>query len=193
MKYFRLIAAATLLLLSLSVFAQAGYYDEPEGFGEKEKRNEKRWFFGGNFWLSFGSYTYIDVEPLVGYRVIPRLAIAAGPVYTYAKSTEPIYRGYYGYNTYGGRTITRFTLIDNLGEYIPIGNLGIVAEAQYDVLSTYLLDSDIHYLSNNLLLGGAIKQSLGGSGSVYISVLWDVTQNYNSPYENPIISIGFGF
>ena len=33
-----------------------------------------RVFFGGNFWLQFwGSYRYIELSPLVGYAITPKL------------------------------------------------------------------------------------------------------------------------
>ena len=40
-------------------------------------------YFGGYFNMSFGSYTLIGIEPMIGYKLIPRLSIGAKFRYDY--------------------------------------------------------------------------------------------------------------
>ena len=42
-----------------------------------------RLFFGGNVGLSFGSLTYINVAPTIGYKITEKFGMGLGPTYTY--------------------------------------------------------------------------------------------------------------
>src|SRR6187401_1866071 len=52
-----------------------------------------RVFIGGGLALSFGSYTYVGVSPIIGYRVTPRLTSGIGGSYYYWRDN------YYNYET----------------------------------------------------------------------------------------------
>ena len=47
---------------------------------------KERLFFGGNFALQFGTITDIEISPMIGLWVLPKLAVAVGPSYTYYKA-----------------------------------------------------------------------------------------------------------
>ena len=59
----RIVLLTVLFATTLFSFAQ----DEEE---EEEKKGfqKERLFFGGNFGLTFGNYTLINVSPQIGYR-----------------------------------------------------------------------------------------------------------------------------
>ena len=61
----------------------------------------ERIFFGGSFGLQLGSVTDIEVSPVIGLWVLPRIAVAAGPDYRYYK--DPVNRT----AIYGGRIYTQ--------------------------------------------------------------------------------------
>ena len=77
---------------------------------------KERLFYGGNFWLQWGTVTFIDVSPVVGYRVNERFSMGPGLVYNYYK--ERIYYSYnsnlynfdYKTNVYGGKIFGQFTV-----------------------------------------------------------------------------------
>ena len=46
---------------------------------------------------------------------------------------------------------------------------------------------------DNLLMGVGLRQPIGEKASIYLLVLWDVTQNEYSPHVNPVIRVGFSF
>ena len=92
---------------------------------EKESGLSDRLFFGGNFGLMFGTITNIEISPLVGYYITPRLAAGTGIRFEYYRD-----KGYYApYHTtiFGGNVFSRYTIIKNLGEGLNIGlNAGYI-------------------------------------------------------------------
>jgi hypothetical protein len=90
----------------------------------------ERMFFGGSLGLQFGTYTNIHVNPLVGLWVRPRIAIAAGPNFTYYK--DP----YYETTMYGGNAYAQFVPVKDINNAIPIGlHMGIFLHLEDEMLS----------------------------------------------------------
>lgn len=154
----------------------------------------ERIFFGGNFGLQFGSITDIELSPVVGYWVLPRVAVALGPDYRY-----------YSYNKvrthiYGGKSYLEFTLLRNINSVIPIGtNSDIIAhfEDQYLSLeSSFFKDplSSGRFYVNTLLAGGGISQQIGKRASINLVVLWALnTDDSLGLYSNPEFRLSFIF
>jgi len=169
---------------------------------EKRQEREKgklsdRIVFGGDVGLSFGTITYIKLEPIVGYRITNRLTAGLGPIYIYEK-----YRNYnLRTSTYGAKILSSFTVLR--GEDISATGLGnVVLHAENEVINIepFLVNGYTGEIFlgerlwiDNLLIGGGITQQLGGRFGVSLFVLWDVTQNLYSPYSNPIFKLGFMF
>jgi len=189
-----------LLLTSLVIFSQVEEPVQPDAKkkGEKEKLPFKeRLVFGGDLGLSFGSITYIKLAPEVGYRVTDRLTPGLGPIY--------IYENYKHYDlktsTYGGKVVLSFTVLrgSDFGGNFNLGNVMLHGENEvinvepvyYSYTGQYVFGDRLWI--DNLLLGGGLSQSLGGRAAVSIFLLWDVTQNPYSPYNNPILKFGFYF
>ena len=49
------------------------------------------------------------------------------------------------------------------------------------------------FLLNNIIIGGGYRQKIGQRSSVTFTVLWNINENINSPYTNPVIRVGFNF
>ncbi len=191
LKRFLLVAFSLVLGFQTVAFSQ-----DDENF--KDLKFKDRLFFGGDFALSFGNSSYVNISPIAGYRITPRFSGGLGAIYIYEKSK------YYHYetSTYGWKSFLSFDIFKNLNEYLPI-NLGdIIAHAENEVTNIELFRYDYlgHFYStgtriwiDNLLLGGGIRQQIGRRASINLYILWDVTQNTYSPYTNPIIRIGFNF
>ena len=179
------------LLMVITVAGQG-----PE-FGVSNERPPvtQRLFFGGSFGLQFGTFTNIEVSPLAGIWLLPRIAVGAGPSFQY-------YKDPYGKTAiYGGRTIIQFTLIRNLNNLIPIGlNSGIFVQGEYRALSleksffTTLPESDGRFFYDAFLAGAGISQSMGKRSSTNITFLWSLTGDEYGLYSlPPKISIEFFF
>jgi hypothetical protein len=199
----KLFVLLNILIISIS---SAGQY--------KKKSSFKRFFFGGDFWLSFGTNAYINVSPLAGYRITQNLSAGVGPIYIFEKNTfnyldttinnVGYYRSYkIRTSTYGGRVFLTYDLIRNLHQYIPIGLGNIIVHFENELLNLetfYLNPNNLRFYPSgnriwidNFLMGGGLRQPIGENASINLLILWDVTENKYSPHTNPIIRIGFTF
>jgi hypothetical protein len=157
---------------------------------EQKPPLRERMFFGGGLGLQFGTYTDIQVTPIVGLWVRPRIAIAAGPNFRYYK-----YQGYES-TMYGGNAYVQFVPVQDINNAIPIGlHMGIFLHLEDD-----LLNFDDPYVDNarvtvNTVLGGfGIRQMLGTRSSLNLMFLWAFNESpLYDLYSNPEIRISFNF
>jgi hypothetical protein len=187
MQMKKLLILSVLVLAFLSVKGQESI-DEPPPVSQ-------RLFFGGNFNLQIGTYTNIEVAPIVGFWVLPRLAIAVGPSYIYTK--DP----YFGAtNIFGGRAYAEFLVFRDLDQFIPVGiHTGLLLHAEDEALNMNPYEygtsaTDIGRTTVNTFLAGlGISQQLGNRASVNLLVLWALDNSTYYTYSNPVIRIGFQF
>ncbi len=156
----------------------------------------ERFYLGGTGGLSFGNVTYVEVAPLVGYRITDRLSVGLNPKYTFIHFKPVYYNGSitqdYKTNIFGGSIFARYFILDNVflsGEYevnnfevlVPLPNFG-----GYEIRRMSI---------GSLLVGGGYFQKFGNGGSGFsIQVLYDVLQNPYSPYFGiPVIRAGAVF
>jgi len=173
----------------ISLFAQTK--------GGDRSGNGRRYFFGGNFGLQFGSITNIEVSPIAGYRVFPWFSVAAGPKYQlYGEN----YAGFkFNTHIYGGRIFARIMVIGDLDEFIPLGfHGGLFAHAEFEALSLErqyfdLTGSEGRFWLKSVLVGGGISQPLSDRASANIMLLWNLNETANSLYNNPILRFGINF
>lgn len=157
-----------------------------------------KFFLIPEFWLSFGSSTYIEVAPLLGYHALERLIVGAGPHYAY-RSVKVSPTNPYSYQThaFGLKGFARFVIITNAEQFLPINLLSdIFVHAEYEGTSleqnVYLQPTDQgRFIYHGIFLGGGFNQRIGMYNSVSFTVLWDVNQSFYSPYSNPIFRVGF--
>jgi hypothetical protein len=174
-----LLAVIFLLSLSTALWAQEEGEEPKKGF-QKEKL-----FVGGNFGLTFGDYTLINVSPQLGYRFTNLFAAGLGINGQYVS---------YRQRDWNGNSIYKSTLgvvgLNVFGRVYPIPQ----AMLQVQPEANYIFGKDIYYTGNptgefkrdamivpSLLMGGgAVLPS--GRGAFIISIMYDVLQRENSPY-----------
>ena len=140
---------------------------------EKKKFNPGKMYFGGYANLSFGKYTVIGAEPLVGYKLTSKLSV--GSKFSYEHVSDKRYQDDYSYSNYGFSVFSRFRLTQR-----------IYAHAEFSEMNYQL-----YYSSgdNNrkwvpfLYLGGGYSQPVTKNTWVTAEVLFDVLQNENSRYK----------
>lgn len=179
MKTLKLWSVVFLLTIPLFINAQnasAGKYSD--------KSFRDRLFTGGDLGLQFGDITLIDIRPLIGYKITDSWAVGITATYIYYKDS------YYDYKTniYGGSIFTRYyvEIIDN-----------VFLHGEYEVLNydaPYLdMSGHIYYkriTANNVLIGGGYSFPLGENSSVDLLLLYNLNENEQSLYSNPIIRVG---
>jgi hypothetical protein len=174
----RLLLILLLATLSLNIFAQ----QQEQKFSELPLK--ERLFLGGNIGLQFGNrQTFVEVSPLVGLWLSPKIVAGVGPVYRYFKYSDLNFT--YEDNQFGGRIFGRYYFLDNF-----------FAHAEYELLNladtrdfTDFPDFPRTNLSSTLV-GGGYTQMVGRSG-VFILVLFNLTETVLTPYSNPVLRVGF--
>lgn len=153
-----------------------------------------RFFFGGSFGLQLGTFTNIEASPIVGFWVLPRLAVAVGPDYSFYKDPGD------KTSIYGGRGYTEIVVVKDFNSIIPLGiNLGLFLHLEDEFLS---LESEFwklppyesnRFTVNTFLAGGGISQPVGLRGSINMMVLWALNESVYDIYGNPEFRVSFTF
>jgi len=149
---------------------------------QDDEKFSDRLFFGGSLGFQFGSYTYVDVSPMVGYHITDRLSGGLSATYIYYNVDDP---GYYNYSShvYGGSIFTRFMVTNDF-----------FAHAELELLNMDIYDP--FYIGRqtipSLLLGGGYRMAMGSRASMSFLVLFDVIEDRYSPYINPVMELGVG-
>ena len=194
LKQARKIAVAGLLTLLFITSGEKTLHSQ--GIRNERPPLRERIFFGGDIGLQFGTITNIEIAPLVGVWLLPRVAIAAGPEYRYYAQKH-----FGGTNIFGGRAYTQLVLIQDINNIIPAGlHLGLFLHAEDELLN---LESQTPFWVNNqvttdrfnintFLVGGGISQPMGRRSALNIIALWALNDPYGL-YRSPDIRISFTF
>lgn len=174
-QYFFLLT--TFFLLSFGVFAQREI-DE----GNRPPLKD-RLYYGGNFGMSFGTITFVDVSPLVGAMVTNRLSGGVGATYQYFND-----RRFIGGNSslYGGRVFGRYNVFPN-----------IFLHSEYESLNFDLFNPLSERFERTwvpgFFLGAGYFTPFGSRGGANFTFLYNLLHdNRRSPYNEPyVIRVGF--
>lgn len=178
----------TFFLLNAYVFSQDNIPKNPslnkpiDTNTQKDFSNFKeRLFFGGNLGAWFGPTSYVNLSPLIGCRITKDFSLGGGFTYNYYSQT---YMGKkYTSTIYGGNAFARYNILKNL-----------FAQVGWDRLSVPDYTTGIQNSRawvDNILLGGGYRQYFSERGSFVAAVFYNINQTPLSPYQNPIIQIGF--
>lgn len=134
-------------------------------------------FLGGGLGAQFGTYTYFNISPSIGYKITDDWHAGINLNYTYYEDR----RYDYSTNVYGGGIFTRYIFLDSF-----------FAQAEYEALNgQWSLHRDRYYISS-VFVGGGYIQRFGNSFAA-IMLLWNLNDTPYSPYANPVIRMTFGF
>lgn len=171
----------TILVLFTLVFFS--YLNAQEKEEEKKGFDKEKLFFGGNFGLSFGDYTLINISPQLGYRFNNYFAAGAGVnlqfislKYRDINNNVAVKesKGVVGLNIFGRVYPIQYIMLQAQPEL----NYIFGKQKFYNPTEEYKLDASI---VPSLLLGGGLVLP-SGRGAFVASVFYDVLNNANSPY-----------
>ncbi len=186
-----------LVLMAIVVTAQSiKAQDEPEQ-PEKKGFDKSKLFFGGNFGLGFGTNTFVNVSPQVGYRFNDYLAAGVGVNFNYYSykyynyDGSDLYReslGYSGLNVFGRVFPIKFIIIQAQPEL----NYSWGSRKFYDGTAKERLPGQF---VPSLLIGGGAAIPMGTrNGALLLMMQYDVLQEELSPYGNkPFFTMGYNF
>ncbi len=166
---------------------------------EEEKMTFRdRIFFGGDFSLQFGTITFIELSPIVGYRVTPRLAPGFGIIYQYYR--DKTFRDVvFKTHIYGGRVFTRYLLVKDFNNVIPLGlHAGIIGYTEYEFLNldrqfSNSLIKEGRFWLHSFYVGGGLELPVSRRARMNFIVLYNLNDTGESPYSNPLVRIGIIF
>lgn len=175
------------MLMSFSVEAQYVQGDEVDSVTQNKEQNKKkknipndRYVLGGNIGAQFGTETYIELSPQIGYFFNKNLM--AGLRITY------IYYNYkvvnYATSIYGAGVFGRYYFIEEL-----------FAQAGYEFLNLGQYNTENRITVGNILTGLGISLPIGPHADFTIVGLWSFNFNETAqtPYQNPILRAGVSF
>ena len=184
MNHLRLIALFFTFLYSLNTQAQTEY-------GETLK---SKLYLGATFGLGFGTYTNIDVSPMIGYNINRHFSAGLGMTYMY-------YSYRYGNeriqgNFYGGRIFTRILPLPDLMPGIFLhGELESINNERYITVNPALNPVLARVWTPALLVGAGFRQKAGNNSYFTVSLLYNTSYNgtaESSIYSGPLIyRVGF--
>lgn len=162
------------LLLALSVFnfsANYAQYDPDYNEGDDEDVQnldfKDRLYTGGNFWANFGTFTNVDISPLLGYRVTNDYSIGIGAKYNYIKqNVAPVFST----SIYGGSVFTRYSFFDKL-----------VAHAEFEMLNIELFNFTSGARERQWVPIGLVGGGYASNG-FQIMALYDLIGDERNPY-----------
>lgn len=162
---------------------------------EEPKRgfDKSRLFFGGNFGLSFGNYTFINVSPQVGYRFTDWFAAGAGPNFQFTSYKNRINGNTISRENYGVLGLNAFGRIYPIQQvFLQVQPEGNYTWGKYKFYGPPEYTSDLEgKIVPSLLLGagGAIP---AGRGAFIVMAQYDLLQNERTPYGNRVF-YNFGY
>jgi hypothetical protein len=169
-----IVVACCCSLCSMAQIDEHGPVDRSKK-AKNEKEEEKGKFkdkltFGGNIGAFFGTNTFINVNPLVGYKVTEKWVAGLGVNYIYYNNI-----GFQG-SLLGKSIWSRYYLLEN-----------IFAHTEFEAIRyTQSSLAELNKRNVNVALVG-----LGYQSNYFgISVMYDLIQDPYSPYSSPLIRVG---
>lgn len=163
-----------------------GFTNESYSQYTKEDENKKenplsdltfrdRIFTGGNLGFNiFQNYLFLDLAPIVGYRVTEKLGAGIGLRYSLIRNLTTKEN----WSNYGGSVFARYKVIPQIFLHTEFEAL---RSYNYDLLSPNYGDRAMAYM----WFAGAGYSTGGGSGVNFsLMLLYDFIDHVNSPYQN---------
>ena len=171
---------------------------EESGIQNQKSSLSERMFFGGGFGASFGSYTFISVSPVVGYRITERLSAGLRLMYQYTTFEYYVMPG--DKERYNGHDLG----VSPFARLMVYGPVYLQAEYEYLNYDALYTDGTNRRTSfDSFMAGGGLAQPIGRSAAFFMTILYNFSyQNFNSngvvrsPYNSPWvfrIGIAAGF
>jgi hypothetical protein len=188
-----------ILLLSTGNISSQVKRDSTKNREKPRSGKLDNFVFGGFIGLQVGTITLVDISPNVGYYITPKVLTGIGLTYEYY--SQKWFGTRISSSIYGGRIYNEYSFFENIGVKTRMrSNFAIFSHVEYEALSLNRDFSDTQssgktdrFWLHGILIGGGLKQMVGKRASLNISILYNIIQDKRSPYDNPLMRIGFYF
>jgi hypothetical protein len=155
------------------------------GKSKPRRSGGNRWYFGGGLGASFGSVTYIQITPMLGYRVTNRLRAGLGLTWRYRKDDrygQDLSTSDYGASLFSQYSVTRSLFIHGEYEYLSF---------EYALSSTDTGRDNY----DSIFVGPGFSQPLGGRSAFSVLALYNLLYDDTEiprPYDSAwVIRLGY--
>ena len=159
------------LLFLAGSFSSFSQYDPDYTDEDKEDLTglsfKERLYTGGNFWANFGTFTNVEISPLLGYRITSDYSIGVGLKYNYFSDRR--FTPALTSSIYGGSVFTRYRFLDKL-----------VAHAEFEMLNVSNFNS-ITSTGRDWVPVGLVGGGYASNG-FQVLALYDLIGDPNNPY-----------
>ncbi len=182
----RLVVGILVALVALPAFSQTSAPPPPPAPRLEWK---DKLYFGGGVGASFGDVDYVELAPLVGYQLHPRVSVGLGLLYRW--KSDDRFAVEQNTSDYGGSLYGRFTVYQQ-----------IFAQVEYEYLDYEYATSTggtFRDSDSSVLAGAGFFQPMGGHAGLYASALYNFSYDENdlaSAYDSPWVyrvGVTFGF
>ena len=161
----------TFLLFIITSITSFSQYDPDYNTNDDDNVQnlefKDRLYTGGNFWASFGTFTNVEVSPLLGYRITNNYSVGIGAKYNYYSDRRP---PAFSTSMYGGSIFTRYSFFKSF-----------VAHAEFEMLNVEIFQSftssERQWIPIGLVGGGY------ASNGFQIMALYDLIGDERNPYQ----------
>ena len=167
-----------VLILAICCFQLAfGQFDNSlKGVPVKD-----RLMFGGNVAAQFGTYTWLELSPSVGYLVTEKYMTGIGLSFIYSKYNDPNFPTYES-KRYGIRNFHRFYITESLFAWGEIEWLNFEYQEPF-----FPYELDRIWYTSYFVGGGYMSRFPNGKGGMYVSFLYNLNHGPESPYSSAIV------
>ncbi|MDP3461259.1 MAG: hypothetical protein Q8S18_00555 [Bacteroidales bacterium] len=152
-------------------------------FGEQPEF-ESKWVFGGGLGLGFSNTgSNILISPQIGYMLNPRWELGTRLTYNYFSYKDQFVK--FSTHNYGGGLYTSYDIFH-----------GLFAHVENEWLSYEIVYQNLEReraLVHSFFVGGGYRQYFSAKGYASFMILYNLNETIDSPYQNPMFRIGFGF
>lgn len=158
-----------LMMWSFMVFSQKDSTKLP--YNERVPLKD-RFYYGGNFWLSFGNVTLVNISPRIGYRLSDDFSLGLGGRYQYSSFKPYQSSGYRETaSVYGGSAFARYDMFDNLFLLTEYESLNVTNFFYYPGATNQQHWTDFWFI------GGGYGHNIGGGFRFQALVMYDILNN----------------
>lgn len=151
----------------------------------EEQTIKDKLYLGGNAGLNFfGRTFFVDVSPIVGFKITEKFSVGPGVVYQYVSSRN------LSYSNYGLKGFARFLFVPSLFAHVEHEILNVPVLG-YSPTGKLAVERRLHVSST--FVGAGYRQHVSERFALDTIVLFNLQPNELTPYSNPVLRIGFYF
>lgn len=171
---FRKFSLITIICLFFSMISMA-QVSQSSADDEPKPSFKDRLYTGGTLGLELGTNTFINISPLIGYKITEKFSAGVGSTYQYF-STRYSANEKYSTSIYGGQLFSRYSINE---QFFLHSEYQLLNMEVYDPIGFQVRRATVPFLYG----GGGYSMPLGGRSALVGMILYDLLDHRLSPYS----------